>query len=241
MSIIKKVFSFFILLLLFGTPSVYSIQVIPSDSTSLVEIRTPSNESIETYQNDKAFNYESDPKESKSWMMLLLLWILGIFGKVFGNTYGVMSLKFLLILLFLIALALLINALFKGKMGSAFTGQSASRKLNIDLSNEHINSVDLDSLMTQAIKDKDFRLAARYLYLKALQSLNEANLIVWGVDKTNLEYLNEIEHHPGREAFSKLTLIHDYTEYGDFEIDNSGFNNMKKHYESLLSKLENRP
>ncbi len=239
MSLAKKSFFFLFLLSIFGSQTTLGFQI-SADTSSVVEVRIPDEDSIEAYQNDEDFNYEVDPEESQSWMLLFLAWILDLFGKVFGNTYGVISLKFILILFFVIALALLINALFKGNMGSAFTGQSASKKLKVDLNNEHIDSVDLDALMKEAIRNKDFRLAARYLYLKALQNLNEANLIVWAVDKTNSEYLNEIQNHPGREAFSKLTLIHDYTEYGDFEIDGSGFSNMKRHYENLLAKLGSR-
>ena len=237
MSLTKKYFSFLILLLLLGSQTILGFQIVPADTTSIVEIRTPGEESIETYQNDEAFNYEAEPEESQSWMMLFLFWVLEIFGKIFGNTYGVISLRFFLILFFLIALGLLINAMFKGNLRSAFTGQSASKKLKVDLNSEHIDSVDLDKMMKEAIQNKDFRLAARYLYLKALQNLNEANLIVWAVDKTNTEYLNEIQNHPGKEAFSKLTLIHDYTEYGDFEIDDSGFSTMKRHYDNLVAKL----
>ena len=155
MSLAKKSFFFLFLLSIFGSQTTLGFQI-SADTSSVVEVRIPDEDSIEAYQNDEDFNYEVDPEESQSWMLLFLAWILDLFGKVFGNTYGVISLKFILILFFVIALALLINALFKGNMGSAFTGQSASKKLKVDLNNEHIDSVVLDALMKEAIRNNDF-------------------------------------------------------------------------------------
>lgn len=221
-----------------GLSSVSALQSIPLDTSSDIEVRIPESNAIEAYQNDEDFNYDSEAERSESWLALLLMWVLQLFGKVFGNTYGILSLRLLLILLFIIAAGLLLNAFFKGNLAPAFTSTSSSKKLKVNLKNDHIDSIDIDLLMKEAIDQKNFRLAARYLYIKALQNLNDSNIITWANDKTNHEYLTEIGHHPSKESFSKLTLIHDYTEYGDFEIDQAGFQKMTTHYQKMITKLE---
>ncbi len=213
-------------------------QQLPVDTTT-VDVRLPEEERINTYRSDKAFQYETDIQSSDSWMLRFLGWLSKQLDRIFRSSYGIISGRIILLILFVIALGLLLNAFFKGNLDAAFTGRSASKKLKINLHEEHIDSVDLDKLMNEAVQKQNYQLAARYLYLKVLQVLNEYEVISWANDKTNHEYLEEITNSPLKKSFNTLTFIHDYAEYGNFNISPDRFAAMQKSYSVLLSLLEN--
>jgi len=225
-----------LLLLVFSSSGVNAFQVQQTDSSD-IEVRTVQESELERYQEDPDFNYEKDYESSEPWIFLLLGWVLSLMSEIFGNQYGDFVLKLILIIFFVIALALLLNALFTGNLTSSFTSKNASKKLSIELDKQHIHSVDLGKDLDKAIQKKNFRLAAKFLYLMVLRSLDDSEIIDWKADKTNHEYLTEISNSSIRNLFSKLTLYYDYTEYGDFEIDADRFLKMRSVYSDLLQHI----
>ena len=59
----------------------------------------------------------------------------------------------------------------------------------------------------------------------------------WAANKTNHDYLFELDSHPSSEFFKKFTRIYEYTEYGEFGIDRDGFNNVRELYSRLIKQL----
>jgi integrase len=58
---------------------------------------------------------------------------------------------------------------------------------------EIIQSMDIKSLITNALKDENYRLAIRYHYLYILQQLELKKIIDWELQKTNHDYQREIK------------------------------------------------
>jgi len=98
-------------------------------------------------------------------------------------------------------------------------------------------SVDYNRLLTQAISIRDYRLATRYLYLQSLQKLIIAGVIAYSQDKTNYQYLMEINNQPYRQEFSLLTLHYEYAWYGDFLLDEAGFTALQKKFTSFNKQV----
>lgn len=98
-------------------------------------------------------------------------------------------------------------------------------------------SVDYSRLLNQAISNKDYRLATRYLYLQSLQKLIIAGVITYSPDKTNYQYLMEINNQPYRQEFSLLTLHYEYAWYGDFLLDETGFTALQKKFTSFNKQV----
>lgn len=88
---------------------------------------------------------------------------------------------------------------------------------------EIIKNQDIQQLIDQALKDKNYRLAVRYYYLLTLQQLSGKEHIDWQVQKTNHEYIYEIKNNDLRTQFGKLTDVYDYIWYGNFEVDEPAF------------------
>jgi hypothetical protein len=84
---------------------------------------------------------------------------------------------------------------------------------------EEENANDPDSLLRNAIRSGNYRLAVRYLYLQSLKRLSEKKFIEINTNKTNYEYVNEVRKHKFANEFASLTLQYEYVWYGEYPLD----------------------
>ena len=84
---------------------------------------------------------------------------------------------------------------------------------------EEENANDPDSLLRNAIRNGNYRLAVRYLYLQSLQRLSEKKFIEINANKTNYEYVMEVRRHKFANEFASLTLQYEYVWYGEYPVD----------------------
>ena len=84
---------------------------------------------------------------------------------------------------------------------------------------EEENASDPDSLLRNAIRNGNYRLAVRYLYLQSLQRLSEKKFIELNSNKTNYEYVMEVRRHKFANEFASLTLQYEYVWYGEYPVD----------------------
>jgi hypothetical protein len=94
-----------------------------------------------------------------------------------------------------------------------------------------------EKLINDAIANRDFRSAIRYLYLQTLQKLSVAGLIQMSPDKTNYEYVKELSGRVHQDEFASLTLNYEYVWYGKFNIDQETFNRLQKQFKQYHQKL----
>jgi hypothetical protein len=98
----------------------------------------------------------------------------------------------------------------------------------------NIEQVDFDKLINKSLKEHNYRLATRYMYLKSLKSLATKKTIEWHFDKTNSDYLNEIKDSNIKALFKRVSYIYDYVWYGEFPIDEASFNKNKADFNQLI-------
>ena len=103
---------------------------------------------------------------------------------------------------------------------------------------EDIHETDIDGLLQRAINNKEYRLAVRYYYLSVLKVLSDKKLIEYHKDKTNSEYLFEIEDAVSRKQFSYLSYVYSYVWYGEFSIDETNFKLAQNKYQSFKNSLK---
>jgi len=84
---------------------------------------------------------------------------------------------------------------------------------------EEENASDPDLLLRNAIRNGNYRLAVRYLYLQLLQRLSEKKFIELNSNKTNYEYVMEVRRHKFANEFASLTLQYEYVWYGEYTVD----------------------
>lgn len=93
---------------------------------------------------------------------------------------------------------------------------------------------NFDAAITKAKIGSNYRLAVRFLYLQLLQRLTAAAAIEFAVDKTNTEYLRELNGKPYKETVAELTRYYDYVWYGEFEIDAEQYTKVESKFKNLV-------
>lgn len=212
-----------------GVISIDSISY--SKSTVISQERTFTTDIKEKYSG-KDFEYKEDipkkefekdkGKSSSALLSFFIFFMTSIFPFLLGG-----------FVIFVIVKALLGSDIRFWKSNSK-TKKSPEKLVYED---EDIHEINLESLLQQAIKNKHFRLAIRYYYLSTLKSLSKKELIDYHKDKTNSEYLFEIENNAMRTQFSYLSYIYSYVWYGEFPIDETNFKVAENKYQSFLKSL----
>lgn len=183
--------------------------------------------SINERYNGKDFEYQEEIKEKSSSTDLGILnffafFMQGIFPFLLGG-----------FIIFLILKAVL------GFDAKFWKPSKKSKKLTDQLiyEDEDLHELNLEELLEQAIENKNFRLAIRYYYLTSLKGLSTKEIIEYHKDKTNSEYLFEIENTAIRKEFSYLSYIYSYVWYGEFHVNEASFTIAQNKYQSFLNRL----
>lgn len=147
-------------------------------------------------------------------------------------------LKIIPIVVILIAVFLIARALINNE-GSWIVGKSTNKAIEkLELIDEEIiQNSNLEELLNTAIHQKNYRLAIRYQYLITLKKLSENHFISLDKDKTNSDYLLEIQTPQHQKEFSYLAYIYDYVWYGQFNITASDFTDLQQsfiHYNKTI-------
>lgn len=94
-----------------------------------------------------------------------------------------------------------------------------------------------DNLVAEAEKINQYNLAIRYLFLKTLKLLSDKGFIHFASEKTNKEYLKEMEQQNFVEEFVELARDYEYIWYGKFLVDKPGYQKLKEKFHSYNKKL----
>lgn len=145
--------------------------------------------------------------------------------------------------LFYLALAIAIAYLVYILLNEGGTGlfsTKQNRKLNNyeDITAENIENADINRLMKDAENNNNYRLAIRYYYLLILKTLSLKNHIKFEDDKTNAEYLNEINEKPFNKKFAYTSYLYNYIWYGEFPLNSDKYNKAKHNFTTLLNQIK---
>lgn len=98
-----------------------------------------------------------------------------------------------------------------------------------------IDDNNLDAKIQQAVQEKNYRLAIRFMYLKTLRSLNEKGWIRYHAQATNNEYINQVHHYGAGNEFRFLTHIYEYVWYGEFALTEEQFNKVQQNFQQFYN------
>ena len=195
------------------------------DTNSKLVLRTLDENLIQKYQG-KEFNYDIKDGDSQNLLARFLNWVMNGLRDVFGIDIPPGITKLLEYLIYGLMGALAIYLLIKfltGENASAIFRKKEAAIINLNLAEEHIESLDLDVMITDAVQQKNYRLAIRYQYLKVLKTLSQQQVIEWHYEKTNQDYEKEIEAPKIRLLFKDVSYLYDHIWYGEQEIDDQKY------------------
>ena len=199
---------------------------------------------LRDYQNDDEFNYKEAIPEDTWWTRFkqklndiyssFIRWLTG--GDEATGVWRFVV-EILPYLLMAGLLALFVYIFMKIDSGSLLMENVKAPEALISDDEELIQRQDLNELIDEAIKDGNYRLAVRFYYLFILQQLTTKDLIDWQVQKTNHDYIFEIQNTQLQGDFREVTDIYDYIWYGNFEVDKTAFAKAETHFKSIKNQL----
>ncbi|MEJ6792179.1 MAG: DUF4129 domain-containing protein [Lacinutrix sp.] len=205
-----------------------------------------SKEDIKNYNNKDAFNYEEKKASEDSLWVKFKRWVISLLMRLLSYFFGMEAatgiLWFIIRVVPYIILAILVFLLLRVflKMNSRNLLYGEQKKSEILFTDEEqiIKNEDIKALITNAVKQKDYRLAIRYYYLLAIKELSQHNIIEWQQQKTNEDYINEIKSSTLQTRFEKITRIYDYVWYGEFKVDAIKFESLKLDFINLNKQVK---
>lgn len=206
------------------------------DSTQ-VEVRTADEETFRDLAGQNVFDYQQEAQNPETLWSRLRNWLFQVISYVFEHPWASVVIKVIFFAIFGLVLAALVNQLLGGKLSSGFSRSKPQDPFTLNIQNRSVFDQSYDTMLAKAIEDHQFRDAVRILYLMALKQLNDREMITWKPDKTNHDYLAELGDHPSSRSFDILTSYYEYVEYGDFKIEEAGYQSVHEVYKTFRNKV----
>jgi len=217
------------------------------DNSAIEKVEISKN-NIQKYKQDKDFNYQI-AVEKENIFTRIYHWVTRLLHKVFLKVLSwFMSVdkaasfiaKIVKILPYLL-IPVFIYIIFRFLLGIDLLKLNKKKNAKfpqVDLSDEAriIKEENLQQLIKNAIKDKNYRLAVRYYYLSVLKELIDYDLIEWQPDKTNKDYVLAIKNQDFYGEFRNLTFIYDYVWYGNFSPNQKDFADIEKDFKNFKTQ-----
>ena len=213
------------------------------DSTAIKAKSFPQN--FKKKYTDEAFIYEFKTPEKNAWDRFKE-WLAGILKNLFSFSSNEASLNFVGILLKIIAVLIVVFVIYlivkalMNKEGQWIFGRNSDKKgMNYNEIEKNLHLVDFEKLIKETLTSGENRLCIRYYYLWLLKKMSEKHLIVWDVEKTNSDYLYELQNQSQKEEFAYVSYLYNYIWYGEFELDEDTFEKAKNAFQKTIKSIGN--
>lgn len=197
------------------------------------------NESYQKKYKGNDFNYSEVKPHESFWSKLqrkVKQLLEAIFGNVQGTSYHYTEIILRILAIIIVGVLLyFIIKYFLEKQGNFFFGKK-NRKVN-DIRNEdlheNIHEINFPESILRYEMQGEYRSAVRYQFLFVLKKLSDKNLISWNQEKTNKDYVQDLQNSPLSKEFRNLSYIFDYVWYGEFPIDENQYLEFKNQFQKF--------
>lgn len=153
-----------------------------------------------------------------------------------GNASPV--LKVLIIILVVIALFILVRSLLGLNNPKNKAIKPVLSVEELEQLEENLHQADLADFIKRALGQENYALAIRLYYLAILKELSIKQLINWKKDKTNRDYLREMNRTPLATDFADLTLIFERIWYGNISLQQREFAQIAPKFKAFIQQIE---
>lgn len=223
-------------------PKINSVKYTQADiqiDSSTVEAKTFSKNFKKKY-TDQDFIYEQKAPEKSYWDRFKD-WLASILRSIFSFSTTEASLKFTVLFLRIVAVLvivlviyLIVKAIINKEGQWIFGKNSQKRTVHYSDIEKNIHLLDFEKLIKESLASGEKRTAVRYYYLWLLKTMAEHNYIEWDIEKTNSDYLYELQKPAHKEEFTYLSYLYNYIWYGEFEINDATFNKAENRFKNAL-------
>jgi len=200
---------------------------------------------VSNYQKDSNFDYTENKEEEEGWWAQFKNWVNKIWhqfwnwllGDYQANGFLAFLIQSLPYLIVAGIIAFIVWLFFKLNPGARLLKSKESPEMFFTEEEEIIKTKDIKKLIQKALEKKDYRLAVRYYYLFILKKLREAHIIEYEFDKTNNDYISEINEESINHGFVKATNLYDYIWYGNFSVSEAEYSKASQTFVQLENKI----
>ncbi len=196
----------------------------------------------EAYSGEE-YTYESD-KVSKGWFTRFKEWFakkikewFDFEGTTEANDIADFLIKLFYVLIIIAVIFIIVKAILNNEGRWVFGKKSDRKIIKVDDIETNLHIVDFKSLIKEAVTTNNYRLAIRYYYLWVLKELTKKEYIEYDVEKTNNDYLNEIDNKDLKANFSYASYLYNYIWYGEFKVEDKEFKKALSVFKSLINTL----
>jgi len=108
---------------------------------------------------------------------------------------------------------------------------------NTDGLPDNIFEIDYETALAGSLASGNYRLSTRLLFLRVLKIMNERKLIEYSIEKTNLDYLFQLNGTDYLNNFSTLIKSYEYTWYGEFTISEQQYALIDKNFSQFQQQI----
>lgn len=196
-------------------------------------------ENLREQYNSNDFNYKDDSNEGGNFVSRIINGFFNWLGDTFGVEVSPFWSIFLKVLIYIVMAAVgiyfLVRLLAK-ESPQSLLGKNKRVVATVNMEETHIEEIDLAQLINENIASGNYRNAIRYLYLDSLKNLSSTDKIEWDFQKTNSDYYRELKDPILKKLFKKVSYLYDYVWYGEFDLNETSFNDARSHFESLKNQ-----
>lgn len=202
---------------------------------------------LDRFLSDRKYNYSQEPG-SRSYWDRFRSWVNYQLGRFFNWLFGeekagtYLAIFFRILPYLFIAFIIFLIARFFLKVDKRQFANSPGNKNLVALSEEEriMQEEDIQALIAEALADKDYRLAIRYQFILCLKLLKEGEWIQWQPQKTNRDYVQELENPKLKSLLQQAVRAYDYIWYGEFALNEAGYQKILQDYQQLQKKIQAR-
>lgn len=190
---------------------------------------------IEKYRQDNDFKYIKQAPVIDFWGIVLKR-LMDFLEAAFSDKGAAPYIRYAIIIL---VIAFAISKILGGNFsGILIKNKKTGKKNGFEYGAENIHKIDFEKEIKNAIKNQNFRLATRFLYLQLLKVLNKTDYINWQPGKTNSSYQHELDNTDISNSFKRLSGMYEYSWYGHFELNQDEFEQLSKEFENTFSSFK---
>lgn len=154
----------------------------------------------------------------------------GEFSAFWGNFFQVLA-----ILIILSALAYVLYRMFSQPADRRIA--SDGTRITLDNLDAYLHETDLQRFLREALAQNNYALAIRLYFLQTIKDLSQTGAIGWSKEKTNRDYLLEMQQHALAAPFQLATRRYEYIWYGNTELTRSDFDRLEPEFKALLDRI----
>lgn len=103
---------------------------------------------------------------------------------------------------------------------------------------EDIFAINYQKEIDRAAAQGNYRLAVRLMFLRLLKNMSERNIIRYKQDKTNLDYLLQLQPTRYYNSFFRITRNYEYSWYGQFEVNEDAYRIIRSDFDHFDRELQ---